>query len=316
MTRPHASPHLSFVAWLLVAGVCGILLLIASFTIVVPGQQAPVDIYDRGIEGGPDSYFHHIYDPHHLLGLLGSIDLELDTFQRLSGNAILFAAFPSMPSEDPDFTMRLAETWAPGRKSDDRAVIIFLFMKEKKIRVEVGYGYEDVLTDIAAKHLIESNMVPLLQSGQTTEAIETVARALQASLSGKSGAHRERIAFRDELPGFLAEMKRRAVLLMKIWLNAEPLLRMLLGSIVLCVVVAAVWLFAGLALATRQLAIFGYRAVVQHDLSGAKEALLGVAAPLIATAKAALAIFIFGTIGEYFRSGTGMFGGAGVNVFW
>jgi hypothetical protein len=29
-----------------------------------------------------------------------------------------------------------------------------------------------------------------------------------------------------------------------------------------------------------------------------------------------LAIFIFGTLGEYFRSGSGMFGGAGVNVFW
>jgi uncharacterized membrane protein YgcG len=60
-------------------------------------------------------------------------------------------------------------------------------MKEKRIRAEVGYGYEDVLTDIATKHLIENTMVPLLRGGQTTEAVEAAARALQESLAGKSG---------------------------------------------------------------------------------------------------------------------------------
>ena len=188
-------PTSTSITWLVVAGVCGVLLLIATFA--VPRRAGLLDIADRGIKGGPDSYFRHIYDPQHLLGPLGNIDLELDNFQRLSGNAVLFAAFPSVPSGDPDFTMQLAESWAPGRKSDDRGVILFLFMKEKRIRAEVGYGYEDVLTDIAAKHLVENTMVPLLRGGQTTEAVEAAARALQASLAGKSATHRDKITLRD-----------------------------------------------------------------------------------------------------------------------
>jgi uncharacterized membrane protein YgcG len=159
-------------------------------------------------------------------------------------------------------------------------------------------------------------MVPLLRGGQTTEAVEAAARALQESLAGKSGTHREKITLRSELPGLIAELKRRAGLVTRIWLHGRPLLRMILGGIVLWAVVVAVWMFAGLAIASRKLAIFVYRAAFQRDFSGAKEALRGIASPLTSIGQAALLIFVFGTFGEYFRSGSGMFGGAGVNIFW
>jgi uncharacterized membrane protein YgcG len=305
----------SLKTWLIVAGICGIVLLIATFA--VPRQEGALDINDRGLKGGPDSYFRHIYDPQHLLGPLGSTDLELDTFQRMSGNAILFAAFPSLPSEDPDFTMQLAESWAPGKKSDDRGVILFLFMKEKKIRAEVGYGYEDVLTDIGTKHLIENTMVPLLRGGQTTEAVEAAARALQENLAGKiSETHREAITLRSELPSFIGEIKRRAGLVATIWLHGNPLLRMILGGVALWAAVATVLMLASLAIASRNLAVFAFRPASQRDFKGATEAIGGVAFTLTNIVQAAAAIFIFGALGEYFRSGSGMFGGAGVNVFW
>jgi uncharacterized membrane protein YgcG len=304
----------SLIVKLIISGICGILLLVATFT--VPRRGDTLDIADRGLKGGPDSYFRHIYDPQHLLGPLGNIDLELDNFQRLSGNAILFAGFPSLPSEDPNFTMQVAESWAPGKKSDDRGVILFLFMKEQRIRAEVGYGYEDVLTDIATKHLIETTMVPLLRGGQATEAVEAAARALQASLAGNNAAHHEKITLRSELPGLIAELQRRTGLVARIWLHGEPWLRLILGGVVLWAVVVTIWMFASLAMASRNLATFAFHAAFQHDFTGAKEALGGIAAPLTNIAQAALLIFLLGTFGEYFRSGSGMFGGAGVNVLW
>jgi uncharacterized membrane protein YgcG len=299
---------------LIIAGICGILLLTATFT--VPRRGGSLDINDRGLKGGPDSYFRHIYDPHKLLGLLGNIDLELDNFQRASGNAILFAAFPSLPSEDPYFTMQVAESWAPGKKLDDRALIIFLFMKEKRIRAEVGYGYEDVLTDIATKHLIEKTMLPLLRSGQTTEAVVAAARAFQESLAGKSRTHNERTTLRSEWQALLAELKRRIGLIIKVWLHGPPLLRIVLGGVVLWAAVVLVWMFVDLPVACRKFASFLYRAVFQRDLSGAREALGGMYGNLLSIGSVALLIFIFGTFGEYFKTGAGMFGGGGVNLFW
>ncbi len=58
------------------------------------------------------------------------------------------------------------------------------------------------------------------------------------------------------------------------------------------------------------------RAWISHDVKGGREAIAGIAVPLLTAAMAAAWIFIIGTLGDYFRSGTGLFGGAGVNIFW
>jgi len=61
---------------------------------------------------------------------------------------------------------------------------------------------------------------------------------------------------------------------------------------------------------------FMRHSLLLHDAKGGREALDELAGPLAGAGKAALLIFIIGTAGEYFRSGTGMFGGGGVNLFW
>ena len=298
---------------LIIAGICCILLLIATFA--VPRHKDTVDINDRGLKGGPDSYFRHIYDPQHLMGPLGEIDLELDNFQRISGNAVLFAAFPSLPSKDPYFTMQIAESWAPGRKADDRGVIVFLFMKEKMIRVEVGYGYEDVLTDLATKHLIENTMLGPLRAGETTEAVKAAARVFQETLAAKGVTRRETTTFRSELPGLRDELKRRAALVARIWLIGKPLLRIVIGGIALWVVVSVLWMIVSLAGACRKLLNF-FNTASGRNFSGAREALGGIYGNLLGIGQVALMVFILGTIGEYFKSGSGMFGGGGVTLFW
>jgi len=311
--KSKKSPGLALKVVLAVAG--GILLLLASFAVPRKGGVINTDI--KGVKSGPDSYFHHIYDPDKLLGPLGSTDLELDTFQRTTGNAILFAAFPSLPSADPYFTMQIAEQWAPGKKMNDRGLVIFLFMKEKRIRVEVGYGYEDELTDIATSHIIGETMVPLLREGKVTEAVEAAARTLQEKITKKGRtAGSLWSAIKSEIPAYLGEMKRKTVQLFRIWLSGELKLRLIVSAAAL-----VLWsLLASLLVDTinglSRLIKFLSRDRSQKDLSGGMAALSGFAAPLIVAAEGFLILFFLSTMGEMFHSGTGMFGGGGVNLFW
>lgn len=308
----------TFAAKLILSAAGGVMLFAAAF--FVPRSGDVVNIDDREMGGGPDSYFHHIYDPGHLLGPLGRTDLELDNFQRASGNAILFAAFPSLPSDDPYFTMRLADRWAPGKSRDDRGLVIFLFMKERRIRAEIGYGLEDVLTDVATARLVENTMVPLLREGKNSEAVEACARALQQGLPQRrdagSGLRGIRQEMRAELPSYLTELKRRAALLIRVWKVLPLLPRLLLTGVVFLAWAGFVKLAIDMGHAFIKLMKFMRHAWVFHDAEGGKEALAGITVPLLGAVKAAVLIFIIGTIGEYFRSGTGMFGGGGVNLFW
>lgn len=65
-----------------------------------------------------------------------------------------------------DFTNRLYENWGVGEKGKDRGIMILLALKERKIRIEVGYGLEHIITDGLAGQIRDKAMIPYLKEGQ------------------------------------------------------------------------------------------------------------------------------------------------------
>jgi uncharacterized protein len=83
-----------------------------------------------------------------------------------SGNQILIVTFPSLENEDAvDYTNRLFKYWNPGQKGKDNGVLLAVFLKEHKIRIEVGYGLEPILTDALTKRIIVTSIAPRFQQG-------------------------------------------------------------------------------------------------------------------------------------------------------
>lgn len=62
-----------------------------------------------------------------------------------------------------DYSIRLFEKWGIGKRGKDDGVLIFLTVKERKARIEVGYGLEGILPDITAGRIFRNYMVPELQ---------------------------------------------------------------------------------------------------------------------------------------------------------
>jgi uncharacterized membrane protein YgcG len=311
-TTKKRSTH--FKVTFVLTAIGGFALLVA--VIAVPqGPENVINLYDRGLEGGPDSYFHHFYDPNHLLGPVGQVDLDLDNFKTSTGNIIIFAAFDMMPSKDPLFTLHTAEKWAPGAKGDDRGVVVFVFMKERRIRVEIGYGFEVELTDLAMGRILEATMVPLLREGKPMEAVEACARELQNHLARIKGPRAQRTFF-EELPVHFRELKRKAALVVRIWINILLVPRLIMSGIALLLWGGLVSMVFNLGQALMKLIQFAHRAWLRDDMEGGLGALTGVVGAVLRMGQAAVMILLIGAGGGYFLPGSGMFGGGGVNVFW
>ena len=299
---------------LILVAMGGLALFIA--TIAVPQKSGDaIDFYDRGLEGGPDSYFHHLYDPNHLFGFMGNVDFDLDNFQTNTGNVILFAAFDTMPLNDSLFTLLTAERWAPGAKGNDRGLVVFVFMKERRIRAEIGYGLEEILTDVAMSRILESTMVPLLQEGKPMKAVEACVRELQNRLAQITGPRAQRTFF-EELPVHLREIKRKAPLVVRMWIGVALGPRLILSVIFLFLWGGLVSMVFNLGQALIKLIKFVHRAWLRHDMEGGLRALTGITLAVLRIAQAAVIVFVIGAGGEYFLGGSGMFSGGGVNVFW
>lgn len=59
-----------------------------------------------------------------------------------------------------EYSLKVAEAWKLGQRGVDNGVLILLATGDRKVRIEVGYGLEGVLTDVYCKRIIQDIMIP------------------------------------------------------------------------------------------------------------------------------------------------------------
>jgi hypothetical protein len=79
--------------------------------------------------------------------------------------------------------------------------------------------------------ILEATMVPLLREGKPMEAVGACVRELQNCLAQIMGPRVQR-TFIEELPVHLREIKRKAPLLVKMWIEVALVPRLILSAIV------------------------------------------------------------------------------------
>ena len=111
--------------------------------------------------------------------------------ERATGAQVVVALFPSLDGESlEDFSIRVAEKWRVGRKELDDGVIILVFVADRKVRIEVGYGLEGAIPDIEASHIIREVIAPRFREGRYDAGLEAAARAIYARVETKAPAER------------------------------------------------------------------------------------------------------------------------------
>ena len=98
----------------------------------------------------------------------------------------MVAVFPELPSPSlEDFTVRTAQAWKVGRKELDNGAVLFVFVKDRKMRIEVGYGLEGALPDVTAKRIIEDTIGPHFREGQFAAGLDAGVDAMMAATRGE-----------------------------------------------------------------------------------------------------------------------------------
>lgn len=96
-----------------------------------------------------------------------------------SGAQIAVATVPSLQGEDLEETATATfRAWGVGDKKKNNGILIFVALKERKIRIEVGYGAEGFLPDGKAGRIIRELMKPKFSDGDYGEGIVAAAEAI------------------------------------------------------------------------------------------------------------------------------------------
>jgi len=113
--------------------------------------------------------------------------------ERATGAQMFIAIFPSLEGDVvEDVAVRLEERWKVGRKGADNGVLLVVFVKERKLRIEVGYGLEPVITDAVAASIIRDGIAPRFREGRYAAGLEAAVDEVFARLGGGAAPRRAR----------------------------------------------------------------------------------------------------------------------------
>lgn len=103
-----------------------------------------------------------------------TIEQRLRDLQKASSNQVLVVVSDRIPegyASLEEYTNRTAEAWRVGDKSRDNGAVLFVFVGDRKVRIEVGYGLEGSLPDALASRIINDEITPRFREGKYGEGL-------------------------------------------------------------------------------------------------------------------------------------------------
>lgn len=109
----------------------------------------------------------------------------LQVHEQASGNQVVVLTVNDIGTQSiEDFAVKVFETWKLGNREKNNGVLIVVAPRQHRMRIEVGYGLEGTLTDVAANRIIRNLMTPRFREGNFDVGIEAGVTAVVQVLQG------------------------------------------------------------------------------------------------------------------------------------
>lgn len=117
--------------------------------------------------------------------LMSSMSEELEAKSGVQFATVIVDTLQGMTIEE--YANKLFEKWGIGKKKDDKGLLMVVALKDKKVRIEVGYGLEPILTDAQAGDLLDDYVLPYFRQDDIQTGLSYGHVAIAQWVAKKSG---------------------------------------------------------------------------------------------------------------------------------
>ncbi|MGY4640112.1 YgcG family protein [Pseudomonas sp. BIGb0164] len=104
---------------------------------------------------------------------------QLDALEQSNGAQVAVLMVPTTEGTSiEDYANRLFRAWKLGRKEFNDGILLVVAKDDRNVRIEVGYGLENTVTDVLAKRIIEERITPAFRQGDYAGGITDGVNAL------------------------------------------------------------------------------------------------------------------------------------------
>jgi uncharacterized protein len=151
----------------------------------------------------PGRYFNDyagIVDP----STVNRLNETLAQFERDTSTQILVAIYRTMQSESSvaDYTQRVAQTWGVGQKGRNNGAVLFVFLENRQMFIQTGYGLEGALPDAICFDITHNVIAPRFKTGDYAGGLEAGVKAIMQAVRGEyKGSGRTNAEGKETGPG-------------------------------------------------------------------------------------------------------------------
>lgn len=113
-----------------------------------------------------------------------ALTAKLQALETSTGRQLVVATVPSLQGlEIEEYGYQLGRAWGIGEKKTNDGAVLLIAPAERKVRVEVGYGLEPVLTDTLSSVIIQTAIIPKFRAGDMEGGVVAGADAIIQQLA-------------------------------------------------------------------------------------------------------------------------------------
>ena len=112
----------------------------------------------------------------------------IDTFEQKTSVEIAVVTIKTLDGETIErYAYNLYNKWGIGKKGKNNGVLFLVAIKERKMRIEVGYGLEAILTDGLCGEIRDKYIIPYFKQGDYPSGIQEGTKAIIKTVSDALG---------------------------------------------------------------------------------------------------------------------------------
>lgn len=110
-----------------------------------------------------------------------ALEQSCRSLQQQTGSAFVIVILDSLEGgEINDFTNKLFKQWGVGQKGKDNGILLLVALRDRKARLEVGYGLEPIIPDALAGRILDEQLFPAFKQQRYADGLKAaVGRAAQ-----------------------------------------------------------------------------------------------------------------------------------------
>ncbi|UYQ93424.1 TPM domain-containing protein [Chitinophaga horti] len=114
------------------------------------------------------------------------LEQKLEAYEDSTSNEVAIVIVKTLDGYEPEeVSTKILREWGIGKKDKNNGLLILVAVDDRKVRIETGYGMENVVPDVIAYRIINNQIKPAFRQGDYYHGLDAAVNSVIKAAAGE-----------------------------------------------------------------------------------------------------------------------------------